>query len=128
MHTVAVRFFRCDQEEQGYGTSDEYMSARLSFQIAVDRQLRGTFFCDVKQTVGGKFNTDPIEVSPPVGYEGPFDYDAFRGFATKYYRGMVGRQGAALSLGNARDVTMRNNSFIAPWVVAFPAKREQQNW
>jgi hypothetical protein len=128
MHMVSVRFFQCHQGRQAYGTDDEFMTAWLSLQIAVDRQLRGTFRSHVKQTVGGRYNTDPIEVGWPEGYEGPFDYDAFRGFAAQYYRGLVGQQHAAISLGNARNVMMENNSFIVPWVVSFLANREVRHW
>jgi hypothetical protein len=125
MHLVAVRFFRCDQQEQVYGVANEYMSARLGLQIAVDGQLKGTFDSDVKLTTGGRYNTDAIEASWPTGYDGPFNYEAFQAAATRYYRGLVGQQNAMFSLGNSRNVLMANNRIETDWVVAFQAEESR---
>ena len=77
------------QERQELGTSSEFAHAVVAFLIE-EAGLCFAGCCRVKQTVGAKFSEAPLEVGPPVGYQGPaFDYQRFRALVEKQYREAV---------------------------------------
>jgi hypothetical protein len=110
MGTAIIRFYRCIQDSQDYGSNDEYMISRLFFVF----ELSGKKFdlhVDIKQTVGSNYETGSIEVGEPQGYKGPFNYNAFRNAAETYYRKLVGSTGTGIRIQGSTNIRMRNNIF-----------------
>ncbi len=60
------------------------MVSRVFFTIEEGGRRFGNLHADLKQIVGGDFERDRIEVSPPEGYLGPMNYQAFRDGAERY--------------------------------------------
>ena len=108
MGTAKIRFYRCIQDSQEYGSNDEHMVSRIFFTF----ELSGKTFdlyADIKQTVGSSYETGPIEVGGPQGYKGPFNYDCFRNAAEKYYRKAVGFTATGIRIQGS-NIRMRNNT------------------
>jgi hypothetical protein len=59
---------------QEYGTNDEYMVSVVEFSYEINGKRHDELKCTLKQTVGSDIEKDPIEVSPPIGYDGPINY------------------------------------------------------
>jgi len=66
------------------------MVSRVFFDLEIAGKKYSDLYVDIKQTVGGSFETISIEVGIPQGYQGPFNYTAFREFVEAYYRSLVG--------------------------------------
>ena len=77
-----VTFFKCIQDSQDYGSNDEHMVSRVFFVLEIGGK-KFDLYADIKQTVGGDYETGPIEVAQPENYRGPFNYRAFRDAARK---------------------------------------------
>ena len=119
MPNVKVNFREVIQDSQDYGSDDEHMVSRVFFDLEIDGQVHKGLYADIKQTVGSSFEKDPIEVSAPVGYDGPLDWEAFRDAVESYYRSLVGSQGSGIRIEGSKDIRMRNNRFIQPISVEF---------
>ena len=77
------------QERQAQGGPDEYAIALVAFFVEHNAQCFAGC-CRVKQTVGSQYTVAPLEVGPPLGYEGPtFKYDRFREIIERVYRAGV---------------------------------------
>ena len=74
---------------------------------------------NIKQTAGSSFETAPLEISMPAGYEGPFNYDEFCIIVEGYYRGLVGEKGSGIHLEGSTNIRMQNNTFIMPTTAEF---------
>jgi hypothetical protein len=110
MAKVRVTFKRIEQGSQEYGSDDEHMISEV-FDLETDDgrrfpDLRAT----VKQIVGGKFETDPLEVSAPEEYNGPFNHAAFQAAAERYYRSCVGANASMFRMGpGAKGIRLIGN-------------------
>jgi len=83
------------QERQVLGGPDEHAIALIAFFVEHDGQCFAGC-CRVKQTVGAEYAEAPLEVGPPLAYEGPaFDHARFRTIIERVYRGGVGQFPAA---------------------------------
>jgi len=121
-----VTFRELHQDSQEYGSDDEHMVSRVRVDIAVDRNDRGSFTVNLKQTVGSDFETGLIEVTRPADaktgkpYAGPFDQERFADEARKYFRGLVGSQGRGIKIGpGSKSIRMRDNRYVSQKVVEF---------
>ena len=94
MKKCKVIFLTCVQDSQDYGSDDEHM-------------------------VGSDIETGIIEVGPPKGYDGSFDYIAFRDAAEKYYRSLVGSPGRVIHIEGGSNIHMRNNTLIQEMIFEF---------
>ena len=112
MKKCKVIFRKCIQDSQDYGSDDEHMVSRVFFDLEIDGEIFKDLFADLKQTVGSDIETGIIEVGPPKGYGGSFNYIAFRDAAEKYYRSLVGSQGRGVRIKGSSNIRMRNNTFI----------------
>ena len=119
MKKAKVVFQKCIQDSQEYGSNDESMVSRVFFDLEIDGQKYPDLYVDIKQTVGGSFETTPIEVGSPQGYRGPFNYVAFRNAVERYYRSLVGAQGSAIHIEDARNIRMYNNLLVKVQSVEF---------
>lgn len=128
MSKVKIAFKKCIQDSQDFGSDDEHMVSRIFFDLGIYGKIFPEIYVDVKQIVGGHFETDPIEVGKPIGYEGPFNYAAFREEAERYYRGLVGSQGSGIRIAKGGHVRMRDNVFIKTVVVELDISKSDMGW
>ncbi len=98
MRKARVNFHKIIVDSQEYGSDDEYMVSRVFLDLEIGGQKHPNLDADIKQTVGGSFDTTPIEVESPPGYKGPFNYMAFREAVEGYYRSLVGEKGSLFLL------------------------------
>ena len=120
MSKAKVTFYKCEQDTQEYGSDDEWMVSRVFFNLEIGEQRFEELYSDVKQTVGSDYDTAPIEVSQPHGYEGVFNHEAFRDCAEKYYRSLVGSQARGIRIGKgASNIRMYGNVFSMEMVCEF---------
>ena len=109
--TATIRFRRCVQDSQEYGSTDEYMVSRLFFDIEAAGKVIGSAHADLKQSVGDDFERGAIEVGRPQGYDGPWNHGSFSDAAVTYFRGLVGSSGKGIRIEGSTDIRMRDNVF-----------------
>jgi hypothetical protein len=126
MATIRITFQKIIQDSQEYGSDDEHMVSRAFFNIQIDGENRGDFSVDVKQIVGGDFETTPLEVGVPEGYKGP--YEPFRQAVEVYYRSQVGSSGRGIHIAGGGNVRMYNNTFISTKIVEFDTEGSDAGW
>lgn len=120
MSKAKITFHQCIQDSQEYGSDDEEMVSRVFFTLEIGEDKFEELYADLKQTVGADYDTGPIEVGPPQGYDGPFNHQAFRDFAEKYYRSLVGSQARGIRIGKgASNIRMYGNIFNVEMVCEF---------
>lgn len=124
MKKVSIVFEKCIQDSQDFGGNDEHMVSRVFFKMHVNDQNHDNLYANIKQSVGGNYESDPIEVSLPVGYNGLLNYQKFQEETEKYYRSSlksaIGRIG-----GNVR---MRNNVFSTIREIQFEVDEKDFAW
>ena len=119
MSKAKVTFHRCIQDSQEYGSGDEFMVSRVFFTLEIGEEKYEGLYSDLKQTVGDDYETGRIEVSSPQGYDGEFNYWAFRDCAEKYYRSLVGSGARGIRVGKGSSIRMYNNAFNMEMVCEF---------
>jgi hypothetical protein len=130
MPEARVRFHKCIQNAQDYGTGDEFMISRVFFRLAIEGRDQGDMFVDIKQPVGGDFEADALEVGAPAGtsYRGPFNHEAFRRAAETYYREAVGSKASGIRISPGAAVSMEKNTFVRSYEVTFPVSGPDASW
>ena len=125
MKTVKVTFYKCIQDSQDYGSDDEHMVSRIFFILETDAKAdKG--YVDIKQCVGSSYESGPIEVCPPEGSRGPFNYQAFRNGVEDYYRSLVGANGRGIRISGGSN--MRNNTFLQSKTIEFQVREADLAW
>ncbi len=120
MSKAKIIFNKCIQDSQDYGSDDEHMVSRVFFNLEIGEETFEGLSANIKQAVGGDYDTGPIEVSQPFGYEGAFNHHAFRDCAEKFYRSCVGSEGTGIRIGKgAQNILMRNNIIEKKMVCEF---------
>ncbi len=119
MTQAKVFLHRLVQDSQEYGSDDEHMVSRVFFDLEIDGARHQGLHSDVKQTVGSSFETAPLEVSPPTGYRGEFNHEAFQQIIERYYRSLVGASGKGIRITGGLSIRMMNNTFIQAGEAAF---------
>ena len=106
-----IIFHECLKDAQHYGSNDEYMVSRIFFSFVIDNKTVKNCYVNVKQAVGTDFKTGPIEVEQPIGYKGPFNYEAFRKAAENYYRSLDESEDQVINISDSKNIRMKNNLF-----------------
>ena len=110
MPTVTIQFKELIQDSQNYGSDDKHMVSRVFFDLQVgDKRYPGAY-ANIRQKVGA-VASDPIEVSPPAGYAGPFDHQKFQAEVEKYFRRVVGHRRSSSRLRDCRHRKAHSVSF-----------------
>jgi hypothetical protein len=129
---VTVTFHKCIQDSQEFGSDDEHMVSRVFFTIEAEGNSYPDMYCELKQTVGSNFESEPnIEVGIPqtsqdTKYSGPLNYDKFRKEVEQYYRSCVGSSGIGIKFGTgAKKIRMGNNTYTNEVRVQFEASEQQ---
>lgn len=108
---IKIIFHECHQFSQELGSNNEHMISRVSFDFQIGKNEFKDLYCDVKQLVGGSFVDSPLEVFPPNGYEGKYNYEKYREEVERYYRDSFGPQGKGI---NIKAGTMKENTVSMP--------------
>ncbi len=127
MSKASGTFLRCTQDSQEYGSNDEHMVSRVFFNMNIDGKFYYSY-ADIKQLVGGSYETDPIEVGRPIGFKGSFNYEAFRAEAEKYYRSLVGSNAGAIRITEGTNIRMFNNRFEERMPFEFDISGSDAGW
>jgi hypothetical protein len=77
------------QVEQVLGGKEEYLVARVFFDLTTDQETFNELSANVKQTLGARYADAPLEIGKPIGYSGPFNHEAFGIAANEYYRRII---------------------------------------
>jgi len=101
---ATVTFHRIVINSQELGSDDEHMVSTMTFTLTIGDESFELIVV-VKQTVGSDFNTAPLEVSAPIGYDGPINSNAFRDEVENYYREHVGERGRVLNIDPSATAT-----------------------
>jgi hypothetical protein len=109
---VRVRFYRLNQKSQVLGTDPEHLVSEVEFDLEAGGKRHSGLRAIVKQAAGSSYG-DQLEVGPPIGYDGPFNQQAFAECAEKYYRDLIGAAGHGIRIEGSASVTMVNNAFEA---------------
>ena len=131
MSQISVTFHKLIQDSQEFGSDDEHMVSRAFFKIEVEGNSYPDMYCNLKQTVGSDFESEPIEVGTPqgAGYSGPFNYDAFRQAVEDYFRGNFGPTGSGIGFGaGAKNIRMYHNTIYKQVQVQFEASEQETSW
>ncbi|MGB9846525.1 MAG: hypothetical protein ACPLRH_03355, partial [Desulfotomaculales bacterium] len=110
------------------GSNDEHMVSRVFFSLEIDGRKYENLHVDIKQPAGSNYESSPIEVYPPQGYEGPLDYEAFRKAVEEYYRSLVGSTGLGIHIAGGTNLRMWNNVFIKEVTVEFAVEEKDAAW
>ena len=119
MKKAIIQFERCIQDSQDFGSDDEHMISRVFFSLEIAGKKYEGLYANLKQTVGSNYETDPIEVSPPIGYDGTINYAGYREQVEKYFRSLVGSQGSGIRIVNSSNIRMQNNTYNMPRTYEF---------
>jgi len=119
MSKAKIIFYKCIQDSQDYGSDDEWMVSRVFFNLEIGEEKFEELYANIKQTVGSDYDTGPIEVSQPFGYEGAFNHHAFRDCAEKFYRSCVGSEATGIEIGEGARIRMYGNIFKKKMVCEF---------
>lgn len=128
MPAVTITFNYLIQDSQDLGFDDEHMVSRVVLGIQVDGRVYTPVHVDVKQAVGEPFDTAPLEVGRPQGYDGPLDYGEFQKSVEAYYRDLVGRSGSAIHVEGEARVRMRNNRIAKTIVYTQTVPDNSRGW
>ena len=101
-----VKITHCIQDSQEFGSTDDHMVSRVFMRLTLNGEGQGETYSTIKQAVG-----DPsfIEVTSPVGYNGPFDHQEFTSKLTDYFNGL-----SMINVGRSVNVRMLNNLHVKP--------------
>jgi len=109
---IRITFHRLIQDSQELGSDDEFMVSRVFFSLETDGGVHTGLYANLKQTVGSDYTEETIEVGPPVGYEGPFNHEAFAEAARRYFLDWVGPDGKGIRVGAGAGFRAQNNTFL----------------
>jgi hypothetical protein len=104
------------------------MISRAFFTLEYEGQTFPNLYAEIKQPVGSDFETTPLEISRPSGYDGPFNYEAFRAVLEMYYRSLVGRTGSGIHIQGGGNIRMRDNTFIQHTIAEFEVSTSNTGW
>ena len=127
MGTAKITFYKCIQDSQDYGSSNEHMVSRVFFIFELSGK-KFDLYADIKQTVGSNYETSPLEIGRPAGYKGPFNYEAFRNGAETYYRSLVGSEASGFRIQGPANIRMRNNTSFKEMTVECEVDEGTAGW
>ena len=130
MPHVTVHFQRLEVEslsanmgDEEEGTADDdHMISRVHFSIAVPGKLHTDLSVTVKQAAGSRFDDATLEIGQPKGYNGPFDWNAFRVCVARYYRSLLGGEGIVAIGAGKMSARMLNTRFEQDSYCSFDAQ------
>jgi hypothetical protein len=83
----------------------DHMVSHVHLSVAASGKVRRDLVVDVKQLVGADFAIDPLEVSVPLQYTGPWDRSACSERIEAYYRDSLAPRGVGLPGANQSNLS-----------------------
>lgn len=112
MSKIKITYTKLHQDSQEYGSDDEHMISRATFDLEFDGETYPNCTIDIKQIVGSDFESEPLEISNLQGYDGPNDWAKLQFNTEVLYRSLIGSKGSGIHASpNAKNITMVNNTF-----------------
>lgn len=105
---------------QQHETDNDHLVSVATYELFVGGISHGVFESLVRQSPGSSLD-EMLEVTTPVGYDGPIDYAALRAAVETYYRQVLGQQGVGIRFGPGTSVTMKDVRLAIPMTQAFEA-------
>ncbi|MFZ4535931.1 hypothetical protein [Propionivibrio sp.] len=128
MAIATVTLHKLVLDSQDYGSDDEHMVSRVFFDMEIEGKKYADLYADIKQPIGGSFESSALEVSSPANYKGTFNYEAFRAIVERYYRSLVGATGSGIRITGSSNIRMRNNTFVQSVTDQFEVKVSGGPW
>ena len=112
MATIKITYTQLVQDSQEYGSDDEHMISRATFDLEFEGEVYSNCTVDIKQTVGSDYDSGPLEVFNLQGYDGPNDVSKMQFNTEVLYRSLIGSQGSGINFdSNSSNIRMQNNTF-----------------
>lgn len=112
MPAATIAFRRCVVNSTAYGSDEEHVGSRVFFDLLVEDNGFANLCVDVRQLAREGTKNEPLLISRPEGYEGPFNFPVFQCLVEFYYRQAVGDKWGMF--GN-KDIGMR----LEDWVIEY---------
>ena len=116
------------QDSQEFGSTDEHMISRVFFDLEIEGVVHRDLYTNIKQVVGSPINAEALEVSHPVGYQGPFNFLAFSKIISDYFISLVGQKGNGIHIEAGQNIRMTNNHFQVPLITEFETNNPGGGW
>lgn len=127
MPVATIAFRRCVVNSSAYGSDDEHIGSRVFFDLQLEDEAYANVSVDVRQLVREGAEREPLLVSHPKGYEGPFNFQVFQCLVEFYYRQAVGEKWGMF--GNT-GIRMRLEEWVIEheMLVQFEVFDEEAEW
>lgn len=90
MPVATITFRRCLVNASACESDEDHVGSRVFFDLNIEGQAFGNVYVDVRQVIREGAEHEPLVVTPPQGYDGPFNFRVFQGLVAFYYRQAVG--------------------------------------
>ncbi len=107
MLIATVAFRRCIINSPEFGSNEDHVGSRVFFDLSVADEGYANLYVDIRQLVREGTEHEPLLVTHPSNYSGPFNFQVFQGLVEFYYRhavggkwGMFGMHGIRMRLEN----------------------------
>jgi hypothetical protein len=128
MKEYLVEALRVDQDSQNVGTPDDHMTARVLLGVRKSATEGISFFCTIKQPVGGAYQVEALEVSAPIGCPVKLDYGALRHKVADYYDRNLRMLGLHPSQSGSTQISMQGNIIVMQEQWLIPAASDDAGW
>lgn len=90
MAVATITFRRCFVNDREHGSEEDHVGSRVFFDLNIDGREFVNVYVDVKQVAREGTEYEPLIVTHPQGYDGPFNVQVFQSLVEFYYRQAVG--------------------------------------
>lgn len=127
MPVATVAFRRCVVNSPEYGSDEDHVGSRIFFDLRLGEAAFANLWVDIRQVVREGVEHEPLLVSKPEGYEGPFNVQVFQRLVEFYYRQAVGTK---WGMFGHPAVNMRLENWVIEYemLVQFEVNDEESPW
>jgi len=104
MLIATVAFRRCIFNSPEFGSDEDHVGSRVFFDLSVADEGYANLCVDIRQLVRAGAEREPLLVTHPSNYSGPFNFQVFQGLVEFYYRHAVGGKWGMFGM---REISMR---------------------
>jgi len=90
MLIATVAFRRCIFNSPEFGSDEDHVGSRVFFDLSVAEETYANLHVDLRQLVRDGAEQEPLLITYPANYSGPFNFPVFQGLVEFYYRHAVG--------------------------------------
>src|SRR5687767_8614647 len=95
---ATLHFNRCEIGSMALGATEEHHTSTVYFDYELPGRPRLSLSAAVKQTSGGRYERDPLEVRLPDQFAPLLHYQDFRRCVERYYRTILGKHGHGVAV------------------------------